>query len=102
MTELEAIHWFEHAVPRTCSECSKQGLACSVSDLLRCEAYRLARSALYARQKHAVMTIPMEYSWYTSFDEENYLLDLSFPITAEEYNALRTAKDCFEILAPDT
>lgn len=101
MTELEAIQWFEQAVPGTCSECPKQSSSCRNADSLRCEAYRLARSALYTQQKHIAWAIPVEYSWYTSFDEENCLLNLSIPITVEEYNSLRAAKDCFEALAPD-
>ena len=45
-----------------------------------------------------VVEVPQEYACYTDFDDENYLLHLTFPISEKQFKAIGAGSDLWETL----
>lgn len=45
-----------------------------------------------------VMRVPQEYAYYTSMDDENYLVNITFPITKEQFEAIGAGKDLWAVM----
>lgn len=45
-----------------------------------------------------VMEVPQEYAYYTDFDDENYLVHISVPISEKQFKAVGAGADLWEVL----
>lgn len=45
-----------------------------------------------------VMRVPQEYAYYTSMDDENYLVNITFPITKEQFEAIGAGEDLWVVM----
>lgn len=45
-----------------------------------------------------VLEVPQGYAYYTDFDDEHYLLHLTFPISEKQFKAIGAGSDLWETL----
>ena len=45
--------------------------------------------------------VPQEYAYFTTMDDENYLVDLTLPVSKIQYDAINSGKDLWSVLRMD-
>ena len=48
-----------------------------------------------------VAPVPQEYAYFTTMDDENYLVDLTIPVSKSQYDAINSGKDLWSVLRMD-
>lgn len=62
------------------------------------QLYSDVRCAVIYAPAADVVEVPQEYACYTDFDDENYLVHLTIPISEKQFKALGEGADLWEVL----
>ena len=59
---------------------------------------RYARRLIEEFPAADVFAVPQEYAYHTCYDDENYLVEFTFPISKKQFDALAHCEDLFDVL----